>query len=302
METTLETAAPREVYHFAQNDPYDRSAAIQLVVPQRISSRDYMRSIRDFQVPQGSIAVWFLGQNSFLLKDATSPLIGIDLYLSNSCAAIPGLPFRLDRQLPIFIEPEDLDVDVFIATHSHQDHADPETIRRVPKTGNTVFLGPFDAVRIFRECGVPADATRLIHAGETLPFGSATVQATFALPTDATDLNHTGMLITFAGGLTFYNSGDTAWAERLPSLLPANVDVCTICINGGFHNLVPMLAAAIIKEIKPKVAIPCHYDMMINNIGSPGMLKVALDIVGATAKYHMLTYYEPWLYQRAGES
>ena len=44
------------------------------------------------------------------------------------------LPYRLDRQLPVFIDPEDLDIDVFITTHSHQDHADPETIVRMEKS------------------------------------------------------------------------------------------------------------------------------------------------------------------------
>ena len=33
-----------------------------------------------------------------------------------------------------------------------------------------------------------------------------------------------------------------------------------------------MQAAHIVKIIDPVVAIPCHYDMMINNIGHPDML------------------------------
>ena len=146
-------------YIFTRNDPYDRSAPIHLVVPQVVESQTYMRSIREFRVPPDAFAVWFLGQNGFLLKDAAGPLIGIDLYLSNSCATSSQQSlFRLDRQLPIFIEPEDLDIDVFITTHSHADHADPETIRRVSKKGVARFLGPFDSMRVFRsaECPLPS--------------------------------------------------------------------------------------------------------------------------------------------------
>src|SRR3984957_18035491 len=118
-------------YVFTNNDPYDRTAPIQLVVPQLQSSREYMQTIRQFEVLPDAVAIWFLGQNGFLLKSSTGQLIGIDLYLTNSCAStFAHLPFRLDRQLPIFIEPEDLDVNVFITTHSHDDHADPETLRR----------------------------------------------------------------------------------------------------------------------------------------------------------------------------
>lgn len=289
-----------EPYVFTRNDPYDRAAAIQLVVPQKTGSQDYMRSIRDYKVPADALAIWYLGQNGFILKDATGLLIGIDLYLTNSCAATYAhLPYRLDRQLPIFIEPEDLDIDVFITTHSHQDHADPETIRRLRTTRPIRFLGPFDSMRIYQECGVPSSSCRLIHPGETVQLGSSIdLEATFALPTDATDLNHTGVLLHFPNGIRFYNSGDTAYADRLAALLPTEIDICAICINGGFHNLSSMQAADIVKMIRPRVAVPCHYDMMVNNVGAPEMLRVALEVAGCGADCFIMKYYEPWLYRR----
>jgi L-ascorbate 6-phosphate lactonase len=281
------------------NDPYDRQAPIVLITPQLIPSAEFMRSIRAFPVPHDAFAVWYLGQNGFILKDASGPLIGIDLYLTNSCAkTFSHLPFRLDRQLPIFIEPEDLDIDLFVATHSHEDHADPETIRRLSRAESMTFVGPFDALRVFRDCGIKSSSCGLIHPGEILQLGSTQLQATFALPTDGTDLNHSGMLVTFANGLTLYNSGDTAWAERLPALLPSGMDVCTICINGGFHNLMPTQAAAIAHALSPRVVIPCHYDMMVNNVGSPQMFRVALDLLQSKARFLQLRYYEPWLYRR----
>ena len=202
--------------------------------------------------------------------------------------------------MPIFIEPEDLDVDIFLTTHSHEDHADAETISRLHKAGSTLFIGPWDSQRIFRECAVPPTCTRLIHPGETLELGGGTtLQATFALPTDRVDLNHTGSLLTFANGITFYNTGDTGYAPRLATLLPTEVDICAICINGGFHNLVPTQAADIVKAIRPRVAVPCHYDMMVNNVGSPDMLRIAMLAAGSDAQFHQMTYYEPWLYRRS---
>jgi L-ascorbate 6-phosphate lactonase len=285
---------------FNKNDPYDRSAPIQTVVPTLVESREYMRSIRSFDVPKDSIAIWYLGQNGFILRGGAGPLIAIDLYLSNSCAtAFAHLPFRLDRQLPVFIKPEDLDVDVFVTTHSHQDHADPETIRGVGKTGATQFVGPFDSMRIYYENGVPESCCRLIHPGESIDLGgSTTMTATFALPTDDTDLNHTGTLLEFANGVRFYNTGDTAYAEHLEALLPKNVDICAICINGGFHNLAPMQAAQIVKAISPRVAVPCHYDMMVNNTGSPDAFRVSLDLIGSDAAFNLMPYYKSWLYRR----
>ena len=301
MKETLEGAdhfAERLV--FTRNDPFDRSVPIQLVLPRLMESRQYMLSIREYEVPADGLAVWFLGQNGFLIKDAEGLLTGIDLYLTNSCAErFAHLPFRLDRQLPVFIEPEDLDIDVFLTTHSHEDHADPETIRRLNGTSRMRFLGPFDSMRVYRECGVPESSCRLMHPGEMVRLGASTsAQATFALPTDATDLNHMGILLEFANGIRFYNTGDTAYAERLAALLPADVDICTICINGGFHNLSPTQAAAIVKAIRPRVVVPCHYDMMVDNVGSPDMFRAALNLAGCDASYIVLRYYEPWLYRR----
>jgi L-ascorbate 6-phosphate lactonase len=107
-----------------------------------------------------------------------------------------------------------------------------------------------------------------------------------------------GPLLEFSSGITFLNTGDSAWTERLP-LLPTDVDICAICINGGYHNLTPEQAAAVITGISPRVAVPCHYDMMVNNIGSPEMFEVALERAGVAASFHLIGYCEPWLYSRS---
>ena len=291
---------PMPRYHFARNDPYDRDARIELVLPQLISSREYMQSIRAFEVPAEGIAVWFMGQNGFILKASNGPLIGIDLYLTDSCAQLfAHLPFRVDRQLPIFIEPEDLDIDVFFTTHSHDDHADPETIRRFVPKGQAKFIGPWESVEKYKRCGVPESCCLVLHPNQIIQLdGPTELTGTFALPTDNTDLNHSGVLIRFANGMTFYNTGDSGYCELLGSLLPRGVDLCAICINGGFHNLDPLQAAHIVKAIDPAVVIPCHYDMMINNIGHPDMLRAALDVVGSKAQMQVLDYYQPWVFQK----
>ena len=59
-----------------------------------------------------------------------------------------------------------------------------------------------------------------------------------------------------------------------------------------------MQAAHIVKIIDPVAAIPCHYDMMINNIGHPDMLQAALGLVGSNARVQVLDYYRPWVFQK----
>ena len=60
-----------------------------------------------------------------------------------------------------------------------------------------------------------------------------------------------------------------------------------------------MQAAQVIKQLKPRVAIPCHYDMIVNNVACPEMLGVALDLLGSEAAFRILRYYEPWTYRRS---
>lgn len=297
----LPVLAAMHPYRYNRNNPFDLTTPIELVLPARMSSRDYVESIRAFAVPEDGIAVWFFGQNGFVLKSADSPLIGIDLYLTNSCAKLgAGRKFRLDRQLPVFVEPEDLDIDVFCTTHSHDDHADLETIERFAKVRRAEFIGPWESVERYRMCGVPASACHTLHPNQTLTVAANTeVTGAFALPTDDTDLNHTGIVIRFSNGIRFYNSGDTGYCDLLSSLVPRRVNVFSICMNGGFHNLDPMQAAQIVRAVDPEVAIPTHYDMMVNNVGNPEMLGIGLETVGSRARLEILDYYCPWVYRKS---
>ena len=81
----------------------------------------------------------------------------------------------------------------------------------------------------------------------------------------------------FRGGISFYNTGDTAYSENLLRLLPSGVDICAICINGGYHNLSPQEAATVVKSLRPQIVIPCHYDYDGQHVsGRPEMFRVAL--------------------------
>ena len=75
---------PRK-YNFAMNDPFDMDADIKLVLPKLMSSNNFMKSIKRYEVNKNSIAIWTLGQNGFIIKDNDGTLVCIDPYLSNFC-------------------------------------------------------------------------------------------------------------------------------------------------------------------------------------------------------------------------
>ncbi len=181
----------------------------------------------------------FLGQNSFLLTDTNGFSVAIDPYLSDWCShrGAGGAPNAKSRMFPPPIKPEDLDVDLVLLTHSHCDHADPETLRVLATKRHIRVAGPRDALKVAEKAGISAERLRLIHPGEEITFYSKPgvlaaaeqirwgsgergirVKGTFALPTDGSDLNHIGYLIEFSDGSTFWNTGDTAWCDFLPLL------------------------------------------------------------------------------------
>ncbi|MEG9431456.1 MBL fold metallo-hydrolase [Terriglobus sp. ADX1] len=262
-----------------------------------LTSAERMTNIRKVEIGPESLGVWFLGQNGFLLKTSDGTRIAIDPYLTNSCGEkYASSQFDLSRVIPPPLEPEDLDVDVVLITHSHEDHLDEATLRRL--RCRPWIVGPFQAMQRVREWGISEQKQLLLHPSESLSLFGINIEGTFALPTDNTDLNHIGLKCTFDNGITFYNTGDTAYAQLLEDLFPKDVDICAICINGGFHNLSSSDAAQLIKVIRPNLVIPTHYDLMACNRSDPENFRIALLHEGCTATYCRLGYDEPLIYAR----
>ena len=49
-------------------------------------------------------------------------------------------------------------------------------------------------------------------------------------------------------------------------------------------------AAALAKQIRPKVAIPCHYDMFPDNSADPSQFAAALAVQAPDVSYRELTH------------
>jgi len=267
-------------------------------ISEPLTSAALMRSVRAFEVPNDGLGVWFLGQNGFLIKTASGLVCAIDPYLTDSCPSkFADSPFDLGRELPIFLEPEDLDVDVYAITHSHEDHLDEATVRRL--RCHALFLAPWDAYQKLLTYGVDASSCRLLHANETVELNGVSVRGTFAIPTDDTDLNHIGLLFEAANGVRFYNTGDTAFSEGLARLLPRDVDLCAICINGRFGNLSSSEAARVVVEIQPRIAVPTHYDMMRCNLSDPEGFRTEVATLGTATIVKVMEYGVPLVVLRS---
>lgn len=258
-----------------------------------------MRQIREFVVPRKAVALWWFGQSGYMLKSPEGVLASVDLYLSDACASIQnGLDLR--RRVPVFIEPEDLDVDIFACTHNHPDHTDPETIRRLRNKDTATFVGPHPCCDVYAREGV--ERGRIVPAWPVweMEHRDVHIDGTFALPTDTTDLNHMGYVFRFGGGPRVYITGDTDYSELLVAAGAHSPDLMITCINGGFNNMSHWEAADIAGKIKPRAAIPCHYDMFADNAIDPKQFRASLILRAPGVRYQELSYATPLVFSTEG--
>ena len=238
-----------------------------------------MQEIRARRVDKGSVAIWWLGQNGYIFKTAEGTLLSTDMYLSNNCAHIHrDAGVDLSRRVPVLIPPEELNVDIYTCTHNHLDHTDPVTIGGLRNKDTTQFIGPHPSCEVYRQQGV--ESGRIVPAWPAceLEFRDIRIHGAFALPTDDTDLNHMGYVFQFGSGPRVYMTGDTDYNDLLASAAKHSPDLVITCINGGFNNLSHWEAAQLVSKIRPKAAIPCHYDMFPDNAVDPKQFRASLKL------------------------
>jgi L-ascorbate 6-phosphate lactonase len=244
-----------------------------------------MREVREAAVPRGAVAFWWVGQNGYLFKTHDGTVVGTDLYLTNSCTTIAPPGIDLSRQVPVLIPPEELDVDVFVCTHNHQDHTDPETIERLRHKDTMQFVGPHPSCEVYARLGVESGRIVPVWPDHVVEFRDVTMRGTFALPTDDTDLNHLGYVFAFGKAPRVYMTGDTADCELLEAARRFEPQMMITCINGGFKNLSHDQAAILAGRVKPRLAVPCHYDMFPDNSCDPRQFRSALKLRAPEVRY-----------------
>jgi L-ascorbate 6-phosphate lactonase len=224
-----------------------------------------MRFLDAVALRPNQAALWFLGQAGYIVRSG-NVTIAIDPYLSDSAAA--GAK-EFTRLFPPPIAPEDLSVDLYLITHDHLDHLDPETIRRCPHRGTTQFVAPHLAARKLVALGVPAERVHRLDVGETWDAGKVAITGIFALPTSPDVLDTTGYWVQFSNGRNIYHTADTAFTPLLLQSAPKQPEVLLVPINGKWGNLNIEQAVELTAAVRPRYVMPNHYDIMALNAENP---------------------------------
>lgn len=251
-----------------------------------------MKEIESIPLARNQAALFFLGQAGYLIR-AGGKTIVIDPYLSDSVGKIKPLFSRL---YPPPISPEDLKTDLFIVTHDHLDHLDPETIKPYKYKKETIFIGPRLACKKLKTLGIKERNIIKIDSGEKRKLGKIKITGVYAIPNEASVIDTTGYLIEFANGRSLYHSSDTGFSELLLACVP-RAEVFCVCINGKMGNLSPSQAARVAGAVNPKIAIPNHYDIMRLNSENPELFAYLMSKENPKIKARVLKPLEPFIWR-----
>jgi len=158
-----------------------------------------------------------------------------------------------------YSQPQDFfkDISALIITHKHPDHFDQSVVKNIFYQSHPIILTTQENVGILAPEGVE---TRVFKIGEFAAVGPFKIRAVAA--------NHHGRWGEIAGrridafgavvlveGKTFYHTSDT-----VPPI--ANFPTCeVIFVPIGDRNVFTIAEAVdFVKNVKPKIAIPMHYD------------------------------------------
>ncbi|MFQ3670972.1 MAG: MBL fold metallo-hydrolase [Verrucomicrobiia bacterium] len=225
-----------------------------------------MNDVLEFPLHPDEAALWWLGQAGYLVRSMGLTL-AIDPYLSDSGAA--GGQMR--RLYPPPLDPRQLKVDIFLITHDHVDHLDPETVGAYNHMSTTTFVAPRHAAAHLRRLGVSDEHLVSIHAGDVWEHGPLTVLGTFCLPTDKSALDTTGYCLRFRNGRSCWFVSDTAWTPLVIRAAPRDPvpEAVLLPFNGKFGNINIEQALDIVEPLKPRFIFPNHHDCMRLNTEDP---------------------------------
>ena len=155
------------------------------------------------------------------------------------------------------------DADVIFITHSHYDHFSEEDILKVKKEKTKIVI-PKDLYDKTIELGFEKENILLAEPNEeyevnnikfkTIP--AYNVNKNFHPKTN----NWVGYIITL-DNVVYYIAGDTDITEENKKV---KCDVAFVPI-GGTYTMTAKEAANLVNEIKPKIAVPIHYGLIVGS-------------------------------------
>ncbi|SCB15083.1 metal-dependent hydrolase [Cupriavidus alkaliphilus] len=250
---------------------------------------DAPRPVAPGQPTAGKTEVLWLGQAATRITTPGGKVIVIDPWLTSNPKTPPGF-----RQLPALGK-----VDLILVTHAHNDHlGDTPALARL--TNAPVYNGGGLGRALVSLGLVPeAQVQRFGKSGTVMPFGPAGPKITavhaehsseLALKNPATGKDEThyggepvGYIIEMENGFRIWHMGDTGLFGDMRLIGEIYKPDLVLIPIGGYSTMGPQDAAIAVRDlIRPRFAIPIHYQTSPQASGTPEAFRTALG-AGAAA-------------------
>jgi L-ascorbate 6-phosphate lactonase len=239
------------------------------------------------------LVIYWLSGAGFIIK-SKPVMLGIDLYLSNTCQNERG---EFKRLIPPPVSPPEIKLDYLIATHEHGDHFDIGSVKEFINDGTaTKVIGPGAVVKESEKLGIDQAKVIKLERNERLDLGTVTVRGVFADHGEQAP-DAIGVIIAI-GGKQIYFTGDTCYRPDFYQLVPISgpIDLLIVPINGKYGNPDPEDAAYITAWVKPKRVIPCHFWLSKEHGGDPGEFVRCCTEIAPQVKIEVLAIGEEFIF------
>lgn len=250
---------------------------------------DAPRPVAPAQPTAGKAEVLWLGQAATRITTPGGKVIVIDPWLTSNPKTPPAF-----KQLPALGK-----VDLILVTHAHNDHlGDTPALARL--TNAPVYNGGGLGRALVSLGLVPeAQVQRFGKSGTVMPFGPTGAKITavhaehsseLALKNPATGKDEThyggepvGYIIELENGFRIWHMGDTGLFGDMRLIAEIYKPDLVLIPIGGHSTMGPQDAAIAVRDlIRPRFAIPIHYQTSPQASGTPEQFKAALG-TGAAA-------------------
>lgn len=260
-----------------------------------------LADIDSYRPARGQVGLWWLGQHSFILKTA-----GAVVYIDPFLTPMSG------RRVPPLLSASGITHATIIAgTHDHADHIDRPAWPALAKASpQALFVVPeLLRERLSDELDLPIERLVGLDDGLSTQVGSVRISAVPAahelLDRDPVSGRYPYLGYLFqCDGTTVYHAGDTCWYEgMLERLRQFEIDVMLLPINGRdaerlkrncIGNMTFQEAVDLAGTLRPRFAVPTHWDMFEGNLGDPQAFVEYMKVKYPAVGTRVMAYGERW--------
>jgi L-ascorbate metabolism protein UlaG (beta-lactamase superfamily) len=147
--------------------------------------------------------------------------------------------------------------DIILITHEHFDHCSPDDVKKIQGPDTVIVATPDCAGKL-------SGKVKTVKPGDNITVEGVNIEAVPSYNTNkqfhTKDSNWVGYIFT-VNGQRIYIAGDT---DYIPEMKNFSADIALLPVSGTYVMTAAEAVQAAL-DIKPKVAIPMHYDSIVGS-------------------------------------